>query len=691
MILWTKGNSMLSKISDINKKLENETNEKIFSCIDSCSNFVFNAGAGAGKTYSLVESLKYLVSTKGSILKYHNHNVICITYTNVAMQEIKDRLGTTSLILVSTIHERMWELIKNYQPQLVEIHMQKLNKEIDAIIYKIDNDKRFEKYRELSNEEREIFFDIMLENKDLFYKNYNKSAGEFREALGRKLEKFESLIKNVANFKKVVNALFKLNNYTNCRNSIQNNYEHNHSIYYDARYNNDALHRMRISHDTLLEYAKEIIIKYDILKQIIIDKYPYIFVDEYQDTDSKVIEILSALVEYSKKIQHPFCVGYFGDLMQNIYDTGIGEKIKTHIQDYIKIDKIFNRRSAQEIIDTANKIRNDRITQRSIYEDCYGGSIKFYYGTSEKTDDFVHKYIKEWNINSTNKLHCFVLTNNTVADYSGFSSLYNAFKDVEIYKGNNYNALNTELLSDDIKKLGEAQLIFYKITEIYSLLKDSNTQIADLLPKELYCNSNINLGELRNFTSSIREISGKSMIEYIAALMEVANNDASGFFKTFVKYIIDIETISVDRFKQKITKILFPNEDNTVDAVQKTEIIFNIDLAVYELWYRFIKNEINTDVVYHTYHSTKGLEFDNVIIIMENAFGRDKNFFNFYFENYKNIYSLNKDEQIKLLSIRNLLYVSLTRAIKNLRILYIDSVDDFQENLKEIFSEIHNA
>ena len=680
---------MLSKISDINKKLENEINEKIFSCIDNCSNFVFNAGAGAGKTYSLVESLKYLVSTKGSVLKYHNHNVICITYTNVATQEIRDRLGTTSLILVSTIHERMWELIKNYQPQLVEIHMQKLNKEIDAIIYKIDNDKEFEKYRELSNEERETFFDIMLKNKDLFYKNYNKSAGEFREALCQKLEKFESLIKNVANFKKVVNALFKLNNYTNCRNSIQNNHEHNHSIYYDARYNNDALHRMRISHDTLLEYAKEIIIKYDVLKQIIIDKYPYIFVDEYQDTDSKVIEILSALVEYSKKIQHPFCVGYFGDLMQNIYDTGIGEKINTHIQDYIRIDKILNRRSAQEIIDTANIIRNNRITQRSIYEDCYGGSIKFYYGTSEKIDDFVHKYIRKWNINSTNKLHCFVLTNNTVADYSGFSLLYNAIKDVEIYRGNNYKALNTELLSDDIKKLGEAQLIFYKITEIYSLLKDSNTQIADLLPKELY--HKINLGELRNFTSSIRKVSGKSMIEYISAIMELANNDASGVFKTFVKYIIDIETISVDRFKQKITKILFPNEDDTVDAVQKTETIFNIDLAVYELWYRFIKNEISTDVVYHTYHSTKGLEFDNVIIIMENAFGRDKNFFNFYFENYKNIYNLNEDEQSKLLSIRNLLYVSLTRAIKNLRILYIDSVNDFQENLKEIFGEIRNV
>ena len=75
---------MLSIISERNKNIENNISKKIFACIDDETSFIFNAGAGSGKTYSLVESLKYLISKKGESLKYHNNNVICITFTNVA-------------------------------------------------------------------------------------------------------------------------------------------------------------------------------------------------------------------------------------------------------------------------------------------------------------------------------------------------------------------------------------------------------------------------------------------------------------------------------------------------------------------------------------------------------------------------------------------------------------------------------
>ncbi len=53
-------------------------------------------------------------------------------------------------------------------------------------------------------------------------------------------------------------------------------------VEYNARYNQDRLYRMRISHDTLLEYSKKMVVQYPGLQQIIIDKYPYIFIDEYQ-------------------------------------------------------------------------------------------------------------------------------------------------------------------------------------------------------------------------------------------------------------------------------------------------------------------------------------------------------------------------------------------------------------------------
>ena len=123
---------MLSIISERNKTIENNINKKIFSCIDDEKSFIFNAGAGAGKTYSLIKSLKYLISTKGEFLKYHNNNVICITYTNVATEEIRQRLGNSRLVLVSTIHERMWDIIQSYHPQFVEIHLDKLKAKLNC-------------------------------------------------------------------------------------------------------------------------------------------------------------------------------------------------------------------------------------------------------------------------------------------------------------------------------------------------------------------------------------------------------------------------------------------------------------------------------------------------------------------------------------------------------------------------------
>lgn len=679
---------MLSIISERNKTIENNINKKIFACIDDDTSFIFNAGAGAGKTYSLVESLKYLISKKGESLKYHNHNVICITFTNVAAEEIKQRLGNSSLATVSTIHDRMWDVIQHYQPQLVEIHFNKLKREIAIIEEKISNDRNFVNYQTLSEDKKNALFEIMLYNKNLFYGVYNKPAAEIKASFSDKLCDYPSILRNIKNFKKIITSLFKLDNYRKCIIAIEQKQRRYETVAYDARYNNDALHKMRISHDTLLEYAREIVLKYDTLKQIIIDKYPYIFVDEYQDTNPYVIDILSSLIEYSKEINHPFCVGYFGDSAQNIYDDGIGDEIKARLNGIVVINKIFNRRSAKEIITIANRIRNDEIKQRSIFSDSAGGSIKFYQGTLEEVDAFLEKYKEQWSINNNNKLHCFLLTNSSVAEYSGFGVLYNAFKEADIYKGGNYDVLNTELLSDDIKKLGNAQLIYYKIMDIHSKLRDPQTQIAEFLPIEL--KQKMNLGDLRAFISNLNQAAGSTFVEYLNSLINIANQDFSGHCTTFLKSILDVENLSLTDVKQKIAGILFPNGTENQEATEKLEVILNLEISICESWHRFIKRETNGDVVYHTYHGTKGLEFDNVIIIMGNAFGRDGNYFDYYFSHYQCQNFLNNEKKEKITRVKNLLYMSVTRAIKNLRILYVDKTTDFNQGIKNIFGEIHS-
>jgi DNA helicase-2/ATP-dependent DNA helicase PcrA len=436
----------LSIISEAKKQQEQQIQKQIFQAIDNYDDMIFNAGAGAGKTYALIESLKYIIEEKGARLNRHNQNVICITYTNVATNEIKERLGNTTLVKVSTIHERLWDLIKNYQKQLVKIHKEKIENELEILQEELNTDSKFQKYRDI--EDKDIFVQSMIEHKDDYYQNRNKPADTFRKSIKSFLNfGYHDLLSNVGTFKSLVGRIYKIENFKECLELIENS-EYKEVIY-DERFNTDRLHKMMISHDTLLEYSYLIVSRYDLLKQIIIDRYPYILVDEYQDTDKCVVKILVLLTKYAKKINHNFFVGYFGDTAQNIYDTGIGSEIFELHLNLIKIDKAYNRRSTNEIIKVINKIRNDNIKQESIYDDADGGSVKFYQGTKDDIDSFIQKYKEEWNITKDNKLHCLVLTNELVAKYNGFENFYTKLKSIPYYKTNWKNITkNRQLIFD---------------------------------------------------------------------------------------------------------------------------------------------------------------------------------------------------------------------------------------------------
>lgn len=90
----------------------------IFDCIDSGKSFLLEAGAGSGKTYSLVEALRFLIKRRGKDLARRNAKIACITYTNVASNEIKSRIDSHPAVVSSTIHAFCWSLIKDFQPFL---------------------------------------------------------------------------------------------------------------------------------------------------------------------------------------------------------------------------------------------------------------------------------------------------------------------------------------------------------------------------------------------------------------------------------------------------------------------------------------------------------------------------------------------------------------------------------------------
>jgi len=100
-------------------------------------------------------------------------------------------------------------------------------------------------------------------------------------------------------------------------------------------------------------------------------------------------------------------------------------------------------------------------------------------------------------------------------------------------------------------------------------------------------------------------------------------------------------------------------------------------------WYNFIINNITDRVQYHTFHETKGLEYENVIIILTNDFSREKKYYHEFFRNCNNK-EISKDEKFNIK--RNLLYVAVTRTKENLKLLYVDpDYDDVKNNFERIF------
>lgn len=681
----------LSTLSPTKAGEEKDIQKSIFGSISKNEDLIFSSGAGAGKTYALIESLKFIIKEYGERLNHHNQRVICITYTNVATEEVKARLGNSDLVKVSTIHERIWELIKDHQNELIVIHEAKLREEITLLNTKINHDKKFDKYQALTEGQKSTFKDIMISEKDLFYISQDEKSKEFKLIFNDLLESYPDILKNLANFKSLVNTIYRIENYTSSLKKIEVKEKGFKEVVYNAAYNVDRLHWMRISHDTLLEYGLKIIKAHKLLRQIIIDKYPYFLIDEYQDTNAQVIEIMSILSEHSKEINHNLFVGYFGDSVQNIFDGGIGKEINKVHSNLKHINKPFNRRSTKEVIDVINIIRNDEIKQESIFDDSEGGSVKFYSGDRNKIESFTDKCFDEWDISMENKLHCLVLTNKSVAFYNGFSNIYTFFAGAKKYKGTAYKQLNTELLSDDKSKLGEVPILIFRILDFRNKLQNKNTSVQDILDKNIY--SEMNIIELRKFISLLKSVNGNNLKEYIASLIETYNNNSDKKFKTLMNRIFDFEGFPEKSLTNYLSECLYPNAkvEDLEDIKNQIETFLCIDLTEFDLWYKYILRDIEKEIVYHTYHGTKGLEFKNVLILMENSFGTTPSYFNKYFIELTNNEKISEDYQEKFEQTKNLLYVACSRAIKNLRVLYMDDIENFKMGIEKVFGSVEKV
>lgn len=82
--------------------------------------FFLYAGAGSGKTHSLVKAVSDLKTRERKRLTFEGRQIAIITYTNAACEEIARRLQHDPLVIVSTIHAFSWRMIQGFNDDIRE-------------------------------------------------------------------------------------------------------------------------------------------------------------------------------------------------------------------------------------------------------------------------------------------------------------------------------------------------------------------------------------------------------------------------------------------------------------------------------------------------------------------------------------------------------------------------------------------
>jgi len=224
---------------EIDNHVDDHVDREIELCFDKAApkSFFTFAGAGSGKTRSLINTLIFIDKEMGMDFLAYSKQVAVITYTNAACDEISRRLQYKSIFAVSTIHSFLWELIKNYQHDIREW----------------------------------IRAEIMSDIADLEDKQSRGRAG------AAQIERAEKIEKNKA-------RLAKLD--TIKRFSYNPNGEN---------FGHDSL-----NHAEIIKMGSDFITKNETMQKILVSKYPILLIDESQDTKKELIDALFTLRENDK-------------------------------------------------------------------------------------------------------------------------------------------------------------------------------------------------------------------------------------------------------------------------------------------------------------------------------------------------------------------------------------------------------
>jgi DNA helicase-2/ATP-dependent DNA helicase PcrA len=548
-----------------------EAEARVLQCLKDSKNFLLEAGAGAGKTTSLIESIKYLIGSKqAEWLRRNNQCVACITYTNAAKDVINGRIDGNPLVYTDTIHAFCWSIIKGFQPLL---------------------------RRELAN----------------------LSAWQERitEAGGIGSQPVE----------------------------------------YDLGYRRIRDDLISLHHDDVLALTVALL-PLERFQAILAEKYPFILVDEYQDTNS---EIMNAIKAHLMGREGGPLIGLFGDHWQRIYDGTCGHVSHDALTE---IGKKANFRSVTSIVNMLNHMRPE--LPQAVKDNSVVGTAVAYHTNSwagqrrsgtggghwkdDLPEDIAHQYLEAfiqklkeegWNF-SEDKTKILMLTHNALASEQGYSNLakvYLPYTDLFIKKGDDYIAFFSEKLEPACDAYQRR-----RYGEMFEVLDDAMPKLSSHADK----------------------------LRFSSAIDELVALRTTGTIEQLINYIQQNDCLrlpdAVQRREDEANQWQGEDGEEPPEKVRRARELKEIPYREMIALHQYIEEHTS----FATKHSVKGDEFENVLVVL----GRGWNKYNFgqYLEWVTS--GTPTDKQDAFERNRNLLYVSCSRPQTRLALLFTQKLSD---------------
>lgn len=596
--------------------------EEIYTCLNPLSpkSFFLFAGAGSGKTRTLVNVLKKVNENYGKDFKLRNKKVAVITYTNAAANEITHRLEHSSIFHVSTIHSFSWDLIQNFTVDIKAWLVSNLNKEISEL-------------KELQS----------------------KSRGTNKTSIGR-AKKIESKKERLLALKDIQKFVYNPNG--------------------------DNITKDSLNHSEVITITADFINSKELFKRIFLNKFPIVLIDESQDTKKELIE---ALFQLQNSFDTEFSLGLFGDTMQRIYADG-KENLGVDLPEtWLKPVKKMNHRSKSRIIELINTIRKETDKQVQLWRnENIGGLVRFFAANrtlnKEQTEELIRQKMcsesgDEYWTGVEQDVKTLTLEHHMAAKRMGFSNFF-----YPLYSVVN---LKTSLLDGS---LSSVSLFTKVILPIYNAFQTGNKfEIANVVKKHSPLVSKQTIQENKEKLKAIHEANVK-----VQNLLDLWSNNNQ---PSLIEILKEIDTSGLFHIPNVLKLVLArvnsePSEDES-DTENDDEMLLAWENALKASFDEIIKYNkyISDDSAFGTHQGVKGLEYERVMVIIDDDESKG---FMFSYDKLFGIKPLTSTDEKNLKEGKEtgvdrttrLFYVACSRAKESLAIVaYTDNPESLKNNV----------